>query len=93
MNKKNMLLERGKIETDLNMDLNLKDYESIRNSGALERPSLDDIISDADIVTPRTPISKLENINLEPIIKEVQITSNNSDENLIESSDKKLEEN
>ena len=48
-----MLLERGKVETDLNPDLNLSKLDSTtRNSKLLDKPSIDEIILSSKIGTP-----------------------------------------
>ena len=48
-----MLLERGKVETDLNPDLNLSKLDSTtRNSKLLDKPSIDEIIFNSNLVTP-----------------------------------------
>ena len=49
-----MLLERGKVETDLNQDLNLsyKLDSTTRNSKLLDKPSIDEIFLNSKIGTP-----------------------------------------
>ena len=70
-----MLLERGKVETDLNpdlkSDLNISKLDNIRNSNMLIKPSIDDIILNSNGATPD---SKKHNIDIEPIIQDIKIS-------------------
>ena len=66
-----MLLERGKVETDLNPDLNISKLDSVRNSNLLIKPSIDEIILNSNLATPN---NKKQNIDIQPVIQDIKIS-------------------